>query len=174
MHWIDRLFQNFGLLKLKPISPKMKSSLLKKWDLFWIDSSRSFLEAYLEGGGKSILINRLVDEMLWPTSHNAKVVRHIVPFKLSNLHYNWSKAGWLLEAIVNPPLEVPPPRYGWIYKILFDQNPNKKQYEATIGNFLGCTSLDFVAMTSNLLGWWGKWVPYKHMYYVSQHVMFCG
>jgi len=30
----------------------------------------------------------------------------------------------------------------------------------------------FVAMISNLLSRRGKWVPYKHMYYVSQHVMF--
>jgi len=48
-----------------------------------------------------------MDEMSWPTSCNGKVVRHIVPFKISNLHYNWWEAGQLLEVIVNPPLEVP-------------------------------------------------------------------
>jgi hypothetical protein len=36
----------------------------------------------------SILINKLVDEMLWPTSHNGKFVHSIVLFKMSNLHYN--------------------------------------------------------------------------------------
>jgi hypothetical protein len=33
--------------------------------------------------------------------------------------------------------------------------------------------LDFVEMISNALDWWGKWVPYKKMYYALQHVMFC-
>jgi len=115
-----------------------------------------------------------MDEMLWPTSRNGKVIHHKMPFKMSNLHYNRWEVAWLLEATINPPLDVPPPRYGWIYKILFGQNPNKKQYEVTIGNFLACISLDFVTMISNSLRWWGKWVPYKHMYYVLQHVMFCG
>jgi hypothetical protein len=69
----------------------------------------------------------LVDEMLWSTSRNGKVVHCTVPFKMSNLHYNpWEVSG-LLEATVNPPLEVPPPRYGQIYKILCGQNPNKKK-----------------------------------------------
>jgi hypothetical protein len=97
-----------------------------------------------------------------------------MPFKMSNLHYNWWEASWLLETTINPPLEVPPPKYRWIYKILFCQNPNKKQYEITIGNFPTCICMDFVVMMSSLLGWWGKWVPYKHMYYILQHVMFCG
>jgi hypothetical protein len=122
----------------------------------------------------SIPINRLMDEMLWPTSHNGKAICCMVPFKVSNLHYNWWEASWLLEVIINPPLEVPLPRYGRIYKILPSQNPNKKQYEITIGNFLACTCLDFVAMMFNSLHWQGKWVHYKHMYYVLQHVMFCG
>jgi hypothetical protein len=75
---------------------------------------------------------------------------------------------------INPPLEVPPLGYGWIYKIVFNQNLNKKQYEVTIGDFPACNCLDFVEMISNSLGWWGKWVPCKHMYYVLQHVLFCG
>jgi hypothetical protein len=45
---------------------------------------------------------------------------------MSNLHYNPWEAIQLLEAIINPPLEVPLPGYGRIYKILFGQNPNKK------------------------------------------------
>ncbi len=42
----------------------------------------------LFGGKSSILINRPMDEMSWPTSCNGKVVLHTVPFKMSNLHYN--------------------------------------------------------------------------------------
>jgi hypothetical protein len=141
----------FVLNKLHPIFP---------WSLY--------------GRENSIPINRPMDEMSWPTSHNGgKVVCCIVPFKMSNLHYNQWEVGWLLEAIVNPPLKVPPPRYGQVYKILSSQNPNKKQYELTIGSFLTYTCLDFVAMISSLLGWWRRWVPCKHMYYVLQHVMFC-
>jgi hypothetical protein len=34
--------------------------------------------------------------------------------------------------------------------------------------------MDFVTMVSGSLGKQGKWVPRKHMYYVLQHVMFCG
>jgi hypothetical protein len=44
-----------------------------------------------------------------------------------------------LKANINPSLEVPLPRYGWIYKIMSGQNPNKKQYEVIIRNFLVCT-----------------------------------
>jgi hypothetical protein len=87
-----------------------------------------------------------VDEMSWPTSCNGKVVHHTMLFNMSNLHYNWWETRQLLEAIINPPLEVPPNGYGWIYKILFGQNPNKKQYKVTIGNFIACTYLDFVTM----------------------------
>jgi hypothetical protein len=95
-----------------------------------------------------------------------------VPFKMSNLNYNWWEVGWFLEVTINPPLEVPPPGYGWIYMIISSQNPNKNQYEITIGNFLACTCLDFVTMIFCLLSRRGKWVPYKHMYYVLQHVVF--
>jgi len=49
--------------------------------------------------------------MLWPTSHNGKVVCRTMPFKMSNLHYNQWETGQLLEVTINPPLEVPPPRY---------------------------------------------------------------
>jgi hypothetical protein len=128
----------------------------------------------LFGGESSIFINRLLDEMLWPTSRNGKVVRCTVPFKMSNLHYNWWEGGRLLIATINPPLEVPLPWYEWIYKMLFGQNRNKKQYEVIIGNFFACTCLDFVTMISSLLGQRRKWVPCEHMYYVLQHVIFCG
>ncbi len=112
--------------------------------------------------------------MSWRTSRNGKVVCHRVSFKRSNLHYNRWEVGQLFETTINPSLDVPLPRYGWIYKIMSGHNLNKKQYEVIIRNILAYTCLDFVSMISNLLGWRRKWVPYKHMYYVLQHVMFCG
>jgi hypothetical protein len=83
-----------------------KSAILEIWlnkaeTNFTQDEIKSFEEAgfvlnrqqpiflqSLFGGEGSIPINRLVDEMLWPTSRNGKVVRHTLPFKMSNLHYN--------------------------------------------------------------------------------------
>jgi hypothetical protein len=67
-----------------------------------------------------------MDEMAWRTSRNGKVVRHIMPFNMSNLNYNQWEASQLLEVTINPPLEVPSLGYGGIYKILYGQNPNKK------------------------------------------------
>jgi hypothetical protein len=63
---------------------KMKF-VLNKQQIFFLQS--------LFGGENSIPINRPMDDMLWPTSHNGKVVHRIVPFKMSNLHYNWWEAG---------------------------------------------------------------------------------
>jgi hypothetical protein len=116
----------------------------------------------------SISINRLVDEMSWPTLRNGQVIHHIVPFKVSNLHYNWWEVGWLFKVTINPPLENPLLRYGWIYKILFGQNPqkNKKIKIKSYNRFPTCTCLDFITMISNSLGRQGKWVPCKRMYYV--------
>jgi hypothetical protein len=93
---------------------------------------------------------------------------------MSNLYYNRWEVNWFSKVTINAPLEVPLFGYGWIYKILSSQNPNKRQYEVTMGNFLTCICLDFVTMTFNSLSRWRKWVPCKHMYYVLQHVMFCG
>jgi hypothetical protein len=89
--------------------------------------------------------------MPWPTSCKGKVVYHIVPFKMSNLHYNWWEAGQLLKATISPPLEVPPPRYGQIYKIYLAKI-QKKSKEITIKNFPTCICLDFVAMIFSSLG----------------------
>jgi hypothetical protein len=91
---------------------------------------------------------------------------------MSNLHYNQWEVGWLFEAIVNPPLEVPLPRYEKIHMILYGQSLNKKHYEVIIGNFLACICLDFVAMMSSLLGRWGKWAPCKHVLcFATCHVL---
>jgi len=58
-------------------------------------------------GESSIFINRPMDEMSWPTSRNGKVICCTMPFKMSNLHYNWWEFGQLLKAIINSPLEDP-------------------------------------------------------------------
>ncbi len=162
--WPIKVETNFTQNEIKSL--KKKRFVLNRWQSIFLRS--------LFGGKSSILINRPMNEMSWPTSCNGKVVCHRMPFKMINLHYSLWGIGQFLEVIVNPPLEVPLPRYGWIYKILFSQNPNKKQYEITIRNFPACTCLDFVAMISNSSGWPKKWVPCKHMYCVLQHVMFCG
>jgi hypothetical protein len=78
--------------------------VLCKWQLIF------FLSLF--GREISILINKLVNEMLWPTTHNGKAICQTMPFKMSNLHYNWWEVGQILEAIINPPLEVPLLRYG--------------------------------------------------------------
>jgi hypothetical protein len=51
---------------------------------------------------------------------------------------------------------------------------SKRQYEVISGNFPTDIYMDFVTMVSNSLGKHEKWVTYKHMYCVLQHVMFCG
>jgi hypothetical protein len=65
--------------------------------------------------------------------HHVMVRLFIVQCHLKCQIYNRWEAGQLLETIINPPLEVPLTGYGRIYKYLFGQNPNKKQYEVTIG-----------------------------------------
>ncbi len=147
--WLIKAETNLTIDEIKSLE-EVGFVLNRKWPIF--------LQS-LFGGESSILINRIVDEMWWPTSPNGKVVCHKVPFKMSNLHYNRWEAGQLLEATINPSLEVPLPRYGQIYKIVSSQNLNKKQYEVTIRNFLACTCLDFVAMIYGSLGWQRKWVP---------------
>jgi hypothetical protein len=67
-----------------------------------------------------------MDEMSWPTTRNGTVVCRVVPFKMSNLHYNQWEVGQLLKTTINPPLKVPPLGYGRIYQILSSQNANKK------------------------------------------------
>jgi len=56
------------------------------------------------GEKNAILINRLVDEMSWPTTSSGKAIRWIM---MSNLYYNQWEVDQFLEAIINTPLEVP-------------------------------------------------------------------
>ncbi len=72
---------------------------------------------------------------------------------MSILYYSRREADQFLEATMNTPLKVALLGYGQIYKIISSQNPNNKQYEAVMGNFLTCIFLDFVNMISSSLGW---------------------
>jgi hypothetical protein len=99
-----------------------------------------------------VLVNCPFDDMAWPTTHNGKIVKRKMSFKMFKPHYNWWEVGQLLEMVVNPLLDVPTLGYGRIYKIFFYAALNQKQYKVTIGNFLACTYLDFVIMLLGLLG----------------------
>jgi hypothetical protein len=84
------------------------------------------------------------------------------------------EAGRLLKVVVNPPLKVLALRYGWINNIMSSVPTNKRQHEVTIKNFWTCICLGFVSMVTSSLGQRRKRVPYKHLYYVLQNVMFLG
>ncbi len=112
--------------------------------------------------------------MSWHTTHNGKTIQLTIPFKMSKQHYNQWEVGRLLEAIVNPPLEVHVLGYGWIYNILFSAPENRRQNEVTIGYFPNCNCLDFLGIVVSLLGQWGKWMPCKYLYYVLQLMIFVG
>ncbi len=96
------------------------------------------------------------------------------PFTMSKLYYNQWETGRLFVATFQPPLEVPILGYGQIYNILCGKTLNKRQYKVIIRNFLTYTYMDFVTMVLGSLKKQGKWVPCEHMYYLLQHVMFCG
>jgi hypothetical protein len=69
-----------------------------------------------------------------------------------------------------PPFEVLPPWYGHIYIIISNPPLNTKRYEATIKNFPNFIYVDFIHMMAGSLGGWGKWVHYKHLYFILQCV----
>jgi hypothetical protein len=84
------------------------------------------------------------------------------------------EANCFLKMIVNPPLEVFALGYGRFNNILSSVPTNRRQYEVIIEFFWTCICLGFVSVVASLLGQWGKWVPYKHLYYELQDVMFFG
>ncbi len=106
----------------------------------------------LFGGEISIPINWPIDRMSWPTTH----FKHIMPSKMSKQHYNGWEIGYLLEVVVNPPLEDPMFGCGQIYKIMFGESPNNRHYEITIGKLRTYICLDFVTMIASSLGYWKK------------------
>lgn len=87
--------------------------------------------------------------MSWPTTH----FKHIMPSKMSKQHYNGWEIGYLLELVVNPPLEDPMFGCGQIYKIMFGESPNNRHYEVTIGKLRTYIRLNFVTMIASSLGY---------------------
>ncbi len=71
-------------------------------------------------------------------------------------------------------LEDPPPRYGHIYIINLDPPSSTKQYEVMIKNFFNYICVDFIQIMVGSLGGHGKWVHWKHLYFILQNVMYCG
>jgi hypothetical protein len=65
----------------------------------------------------------------------------------------------VLQCILFPIVNVSPPRYGWIYNIIFDD----QQYNITIGNFLKCSCVYFVTMNIGFLGGHGAYVLNTNM-----------
>ncbi len=81
---------------------------------------------------------------------------------------NWEANILLFKCTIFFIIDVPLPRYGWIYCILsYD-----KWYDVTIGNFHWCSCVYFVAMLA--LGGLGTYVQCKHVYHILQLIMFCG
>ncbi len=114
------------------------------------------------------------DPEAWPKIRNNKLIKRTITFKLSTQQTNRWEAGWTLEAVVLPPIEVPPLTYGQIYIISFNPPLSTKQFEVTIGNFHNCTCVDFITMMVGSLGGQGKWVHCKHFYFILQNVTYCG
>ncbi len=113
-----------------------------------------------------------MDLNVWPNSRNGKKIHHLGIFKLSILEENKWEVGRTLEATLLTPSNIPPPRYGWIYRLLSGPLGNHKQYEVTISDYLTCNCVDFFSMMVLSLGKWGLWVPRKHLYYILQYAMY--
>jgi hypothetical protein len=62
-----------------------------------------------------------------------------------------------------PPLQVHTPIYGQIYKILYDETSNKRQYEVKIKTFPICICMDLVTMISSSLGKCVSYIMYCNM-----------
>jgi hypothetical protein len=56
------------------------------------------------------------------------------------------------------PIEVLALKYGQIYNFLSNIQKTNKQYNVTIGNYIGCSCISFVTMMATSLGKWAKWV----------------
>jgi hypothetical protein len=75
-------------------------------------------------------------------------------FKITQQHKIIGKLALLLQCIIFPVVDALPPGYGQIYNIIFYD----KQYDVTIGNFLGYSYVYFVIMLANCLGGHGAYV----------------
>jgi hypothetical protein len=118
--------------------------------------------------------NWLANLDAWPKIPNNMPIWQPTTLKLSMQQINRWEAGRTLEPTFLPPTKVPPLRYWHIYIMRFGPPPNTKQYDVTIGIFPTCTCVDFITMMASSLGGHGKWVHYKHLYFILQNVMYCG
>ncbi len=111
----------------------------------------------------NLLVQAIPMCLLWVTialwGHSMQVVgpqlmvvkRHLRRpsiFKLTQQTNNCDVDVLFLQCIVFLVVDVMPPRYGWIYSILFYY----KQYNVMIGNFPGCLCVYFVTMLVASLG----------------------
>jgi hypothetical protein len=63
---------------------------------------------------------RSYDASCWPIIHGGKKVKQLSVFKLTQRTNNWEVNILLLQCIVFPAIDVPPPGYGQIYSIIYD------------------------------------------------------
>ncbi len=116
-----------------------------------------------------------LDLNIWPKSRNGKKIHHPNTFKLSILQENKWEVGWILEATLLTPSNIPLPKYGQIYHLLSRLPKNHKQYEVTTNDYSACSCMDFSSMVFASLNNWGLWdVQCKHLHYILQYAMYCG
>jgi len=116
----------------------------------------------------------LIQMTIWLKTRNSKTIWWVATLKFSMPQTNRWETSQTLEAIILLPTKVPSPRYGQIYIVSFGPPPTIKHYAVMIGNFPTCICIDFITMMASSLGGHGKWVHYKHLYYILQNVMYCG
>jgi hypothetical protein len=128
----------------------------------------------LFGDERFVHMHKHLDSNARPKFQNNKAIWHLEIFKFLKEHENMWEAIDALNAIVFPPIEVPPSSYGFIYNITSNVGQNKKSYQVIIGDCPYCNCMDFVTMMASLLARGReKWVQCKHIYYILQHVMYC-
>jgi hypothetical protein len=117
------------------------------WSLFGFQSSSSS-NSYVPAMSCHNLV-RSFDASCWPKTCGDKKVKWLSVFKITQQHMNnWEASKLIIQCIVFPVVNVPPPRYGWIYNKFFYDN----KYDVIVGNFPGCSCVYFVKMLANSLG----------------------
>jgi len=81
--------------------------------------------------------------------------------------------GQTLEATLLTP-NIPFMGYERIYYLLSRPPKNRKQYKITINDYPDCSCVDFFSMMASSLSKRGRWVAYKHLYYILQYAMYFG
>ncbi len=84
------------------------------------------------------------------------------------------EVGRTLEATLLFPSNIPPTKYGWIYRLFLGPPKSRKQYEITINDCMAYSCVDFFSMMSRSLIERGSWVPCRHLYDILQYAMYIG